>query len=194
MTYRQVSNAFGIPVDLLPFSGVENANATIAWPPDMDIVMNVAGFADAYASTLLVEVSPGFFPPVTSLPSLAVLKLIAWRDRHLKTEKDATDFLLISRHYADAGNVDRLYETEPALLEAAGFNPEIAGAMLLGKDAAEICLPETAKQIAAILTDTALRPRLADQMLRNMLSASDDAGSEIAAKCLDAFQYGFGQI
>jgi predicted nucleotidyltransferase len=191
LTYRQALNSFGIPVDLLPFGGVENANATIAWPPDMDIVMNVAGFADAYASTLQLEISPGFLVPVTSLPSLAVLKLIAWRDRHLKTEKDATDFLLIARHYEDAGNFDRLYDTEPALLEAAGFDPKIAGAMLLGKDAAEICLPETAKQIAAILIDPALCQRLVDQMLRNTLSSGEDTGSAIAAQCLDAFKSGF---
>ena len=74
--------------------------------------------------------------PVISLPSLAVLKLIAWCDRHTETANDATDFLLIARRYAAAGNLDRLYETEPELLRAVEFDPDLAGAILLGKDAA----------------------------------------------------------
>ncbi|PHV07512.1 hypothetical protein CSQ96_09975 [Janthinobacterium sp. BJB412] len=191
LIYRQAPSDFGTPIDLLPFGGVENARATIAWPPDMDVILNVAGFADAYTSTLPIEVVPGFFVPVTSLASLAALKLIAWRDRHLKTEKDASDFLLIARYYADAGNLDRLYETEQALLEAAGFELEVAGAALLGKDVAEVCFPETTRQITAMLATPALRQRLVDQMLRHTL-LSADADSGRAAQCLDAFQKGFG--
>jgi predicted nucleotidyltransferase len=191
LIYRVAPSDFGTPVDLLPFGGVENAQATIAWPPDMDVILNVAGFADAYASTLPIEVAPGFLVPVTSLASLAALKLIAWRDRHLKTEKDASDFLLIARHYADAGNLDRLYETEQALLEAAGFELEVAGAALLGKDVAQVCLPETARQITAMLATPALRLRLVDQMLRHTLLSGDAAGSARIAQCLDAFQKGF---
>lgn len=76
LIYRREKETFGIPLDLLPFGGVQNADTTIAWPPGMDIVMNVV--------------------PVASLPSLTVLKLVAWRDRHLTTSKDATDFLLIA--------------------------------------------------------------------------------------------------
>jgi predicted nucleotidyltransferase len=117
---------------------------------------------------------------------------VCWRDRHLKTEKDASDFLLIARYYADAGNLDRLYETEQALLEAAGFELEVAGAALLGKDVAEVCLPETTRQITAILTTTALRQRLVDQMLRHTLLFGDAADSGRVAQYLDAFQKGFG--
>jgi predicted nucleotidyltransferase len=104
LIFRPPEYAYGIPLDLLPFGTIEGANATIAWPPGMDVVMNVAGFSEARTSAVLVEVTEGFFVPVTSLPSLAVLKLIAWRDRHHETEKDAADFLLIARHYHDAGN------------------------------------------------------------------------------------------
>ena len=129
--------------------------------------------------------------PVTSLPSLAILKLIAWRDRHLETTKDATDFLLIARNYHDAGNTDRLYETESALLQATDFDPDMAGAMLLGKDAAAICLSSTAQSIETILNDSQLRQRLIDQILRATLSSGDDASSLRVERYLEAFQRGF---
>ena len=191
LIYRPSEEAFGIPLDLLPFGGVERADATIAWPPGMEVVMNVAGFAEARASSLMVEVVEGFFVPVTSLPSLAVLKLIAWRDRHLETTKDATDFLLLARHYFEAGNLDRLYETESALLQAVDFDPELAGAMLLGKDAATVCLASTTQTIVAIMANPQLRQRLNDQLLRATLSAGDEASSIRVERFIESFHSGF---
>lgn len=189
--YRPRQEFTGIPLDLLPFGGVERADATIAWPPGMEIVMNVVGFAEARAAALQVEVAAGFVVPVTSLPALAVLKLIAWRDRHLHSEKDAIDFLLIARHYYDAGNLDRLYETESALLQEVGFDPELAGAMLLGKDAAAICQASTAQLIMSILVDPQWRQRLIDQLLRTTLLSGDGTASVRLESYLDAFHHGF---
>lgn len=191
LIYRQAEDSFGIPLDLLPFGGVEQADGTIAWPPGMEIVLNVAGFAEAHASALRVEVAAGLVVLVASLPSLAVLKLIAWRDRHLETPKDATDFLLIARHYADAGNFDRLYETESGLLQAADFDPELAGAMLLGKDALAVASAATAQTITDILTEPGLRQRLNDQLLRSTLSAGDAAGSARVSTYLESFRRGW---
>lgn len=191
LIYRARENAFGIPLDLLPFGGVERVDATIAWPPGMEVIMNVAGFAEARHSAMMVEVIADFFVPVASLPSLAVLKLIAWRERHLETTKDATDFLVIARHYSDAGNLDRLYESEAALLAAADFDPAIAGAMLLGKDAAAVCSASTAQTVTDILSDTQFNQRLIDQILRATRSSGDDAGRPGAERYLDAFRRGF---
>jgi predicted nucleotidyltransferase len=191
LIYRPVGNTFGIPLDLLPFGGVEHSDQTIAWPPGMDIVMNVAGFAEARTSALMVEITDNFAVPVTSLPSLAILKLIAWRDRHLETSKDATDFLLIARHYTDAGNVDRLYETESPLLQAVDFDPDLAGAMLLGKDAAAVCGDSTSKAVTGILLDAALKSILIDQLLRSTLSSGEDAAKSRVEQFIEAFLDGF---
>ena len=191
LIYRQTGDHFGIPLDLLPFGGVEQADGTIAWPPGMEIVMNVAGFAEARASAFMVEVTSGLAVPVTSLPSLAVLKLIAWRDRHMETPKDATDFLLIARHYADAGNFDRLYEMESDLLQAADFDPELAGTMLLGKDAMAISSAATAQTIADMLSEPRTRQRLNDQLLQSTLSAGDNVGSARVSAYLEAFHRGW---
>ena len=189
--YRPQQAPFGLPLDLLPFGGVERADTTIAWPPGMEIVMNVVGFSEAHAAALQVEVAAGFAVPVTSLPALAVLKLIAWRDRYLVTNKDAIDFLLVARHYHDAGNSDRLYEMESALLQEAGFDPELAGVMLLGKDAAAICLASTARQVTVILAEDQWRQRLIDQLLRVTILSGDDTTGPRLAGYLDAFRRGF---
>lgn len=190
LIYRPAGNAFGIPLDLLPFGGVVHSDQTIAWPPGGDIVMNVAGFAEARTSALMVEITDNFAVPVTSLPSLAILKLIAWRDRHLETSKDATDFLLIARHYADAGNFDRLYEAESALLQAVDFDPELAGAMLLGRDTAALSSAGTKEIVMSILTTPTLKQRLIDQLLRATLTSGDGDGSARVEPILNAFQSG----
>jgi predicted nucleotidyltransferase len=46
-------------VDLIPFGEIETTSSIIAWPPDMSIMMNVAGYADALSASISIEVSPG---------------------------------------------------------------------------------------------------------------------------------------
>lgn len=180
------------PLDLLPFGGVEHANGTIAWPPGRDVVMNVAGFAEARTSALTVDMAEDLAIPVISLPSLAVLKLIAWCDRHTETVKDATDFLLIARRYAAAGNLDRLYETEPELLRAVEFDPDLAGAILLGKDAAAVCGGAAAKVIVGLFANPRLKSILMDQLLRSARLSGEDVAKLNAEQYIAAFLDGFG--
>lgn len=45
------------PVDIVPFGSVIEQDRTIAWPPDHEVVMNVAGFQEAYDSSLLITLS-----------------------------------------------------------------------------------------------------------------------------------------
>jgi predicted nucleotidyltransferase len=66
-------------------------------------------------------------PSVTTVSAgLAILKIFAWQDRQA-TDKDALDLYRLMTTYADAGNTDRLYDSEPALLDESGFDLEIAG-------------------------------------------------------------------
>lgn len=75
---------------------------------------------------------------LVSLPMLAVLKLLAWQDRHLLAPgKDATDLMLIPGRYLNAGNADRLYG-EMAYLLTDNFDFERTGAWLAGKDASTV--------------------------------------------------------
>ncbi len=182
--------AAGTPVDIIPFDGVAAKNKTIAWPPRGDVVMNVAGFEEALESSVRMRIERDLVVGVASIPGLAVLKLIAWQDRRHENNKDATDLQRLLVAYADAGNLDRIYDEETVLLEGAGYDMEFAGSQLLGRDAARICRQDTRRQISAILSSE----RMVDQLIRQMhRSGFDDDGpqAERAAELLKRFSAGF---
>lgn len=196
LMYRPADMPHGVPLDLLPFGAVASSQATIAWPPEHAVVMNVAGFAEAHRAAVDVELDGALVVRVASLPSLAVLKLIAWRDRYLDTSKDATDFLLITRRYADAGNMDRLYETGAALLLASDYDPDLAGAMLLGQDAAAATTQAITAQAVADILDRRgrWRQKLDDQLQRALqLAGTIPERGPHPLQHVDAFLQGFLQ-
>jgi predicted nucleotidyltransferase len=124
------------PVDLIPVGKLENPNGIIAWPPRGDEVMTVVGYREALASAIAVKLPESERVLVVSLAMLAVLKVIAWSERHVAApRRDATDLLLILKNYLDAGNQQRLYDEASHLLESADFDYERAGAWLAGHDA-----------------------------------------------------------
>jgi predicted nucleotidyltransferase len=127
LTYSDRTAGFTIPVDLIPFRGVTAADGTIEWPPDREIVMNVAGFEEALASSIPIQIEENLTVRVASIPGLMVLKFVAWSDRGRETDKDAADIYRLLTAYADAGNADRLYDQEMDLLETVGFDVQLAG-------------------------------------------------------------------
>lgn len=129
--------------------------------------MNVAGYREALAAAPAVEIQPGFVVRVVSLPGLAILKLFAWADRGVEDRRDAIDLATLLRQYGEAGNEDRLYGPEIAVLETLNYDLDLAGPRLLGRDAARITGPPTRNQILALLDDA----RRLDQLLRHMAPA-----------------------
>lgn len=177
-------------VDLIPFGRIETSPNTIAWPPDMSVMMNVAGYSDALVAAVTVEVSPGINIAVASLPGIAILKLFAWADRGQETPKDAMDLVSLLRSYHEAGNESRIYEEESALaaLEIAGYDIELTGAWLLGNDAAAMVSAQTSKDLTELLTGTKSR-RLVGDMARAMLGK--DNALEYSHRLLEQFTNGF---
>jgi hypothetical protein len=97
----------------MPFGGVERPDRRIAWPPEGVEVMNVRGLTEALATAVVVRLPGGVSIDVACLPALALLKIWAWEDRRYTTPgKDASDLWMFLRHYAEAGNEDRLYDQE----------------------------------------------------------------------------------
>ncbi len=178
----------GFPVDLVPFGGVEISPAQVAWPPDMAIVMNVAGYAEALDSAVTVYIADDCEIPVASIPGLVMTKLIAWLDRGQSNPKDAVDFRYLLENYADAGNADRLYGEELPLLHSCGYQLEHAGPRLLGLDVASIALAESKQQIVDILADRQLHDRLVAHMLRG--EAHSDGAVEKIESQLAEFRIG----
>jgi predicted nucleotidyltransferase len=148
--YRGSTRQRSYPLDLLPFGGIEQRPNEIAWPPDLSIVMNVAGYREALATAQEVEVHSDLVVRVASLPALAILKLFAWADRGAENPKDALDLATLLRRYGAAGNEDRLFVEEIGLLEALSYNMDLAGPRLLGKDAARATMSRPVGEFSTI--------------------------------------------
>jgi predicted nucleotidyltransferase len=155
-----------LPVDLIPFRGVTSSDYMIEWPPNRDVVMNVAGFEEALEASVSLVVEDGLSVRVASIPGLAVLKLVAWMDRRNITNKDASDLYRLITTYGDAGITDRLYDQEMALLEEYGFDTRLTGADLLGQDAAQLCRQSTRELTAGLARSDDLYASLVDQVLQ----------------------------
>jgi len=190
--YRAGSQGHSYPFDLLPFGGIEQPPSQIAWPPDLSIVMNVAGYREACAAAEHVELRPRFVVRVASLPSLAVLKLFAWNDRGFDDSRDALDFGVLLHSYGEARNEDRLYGEEMPLLEAVDYDIDLAGPRLLGKDAARIISPPTRDQVVALLDNPARRDRLARDMAKVFRAAEDPIAK--AEVVIAQFRTGLAEI
>lgn len=178
LTFGEEQGAY--PLDLVPFEGVEK-DGEIAWPPKGDIVMNVAGYADAYSSALDIEIDPGFHVKIVSLPAMAVLKILAWNDRPDR-DKHPSDVLLILRRYHQVGQEDRLYDEAIDLLERYDYDVELAGAALLGRDASRDIVQDVRLQVMHVLAND----RNADKFIAQM-TRSHSGAVEHAARLLQVF-------
>ncbi|MHB1093530.1 nucleotidyl transferase AbiEii/AbiGii toxin family protein [Thiobacillus sp.] len=176
-------------VDLIPFGGLESSRNTIAWPPDMSIMMNVAGYRDAHASAVPVEVEPGIVISIASIPGIAILKLFAWADRGRGNPKDAIDLVTLLRQYNEAGNQERVYEDAIAALEAVEYDVELAGAWLLGSDAFAMSSSETRGQLNTLFAEPAAMERLVTDMSRALQTR--DSPLDYSSALLEQFIKGF---
>ncbi len=144
--------AGAVPVDMIPFGGIEAPDGTIAWPDNEGCIMRVTGFKDAHKHALTGIIGKGKQIPVASLPGMAVLKIIAWDDRHIEfPTKDAEDLAAILHNYAHAGNTVRLYDKFPEIITDLGGDLEPAGARLLGIDMSAIMSRKTKETVTEIL-------------------------------------------
>lgn len=139
-----------LPVDIIPFGQVADARGDISWPPHFDITMSVAGFQEAYDSSLTVSWRDLTFQ-VASLPGIALLKLIAWLERGAGNRKDATDFFTVLSRYHEIHD-GRLWE-DYVPGEALGYDVERQGAYLLGFDVKPLLTPSTFEVVTTIIHD-----------------------------------------
>lgn len=120
-------------LDLIPFGKVENEKGELAWPPDGDFVLNVAGFSDAIESAQAVEVNGSVEVPVISAEGLVLLKLFAWHDRHLThPKKDAADIAYVLLNYPELVGEPALFEDHFQAMEDADYDLQLAAARVLG--------------------------------------------------------------
>jgi predicted nucleotidyltransferase len=120
-------------LDIVPFGEIAKADNNIYWPPEETHAMSVIGFTAIARHVLEITVDNEFTIYVASLPAIFLLKLAAWRDRHLETNRDAEDLAFIISNYLEINEVRAASENFD-LYEADNFSTFIAGASLLGRD------------------------------------------------------------
>jgi predicted nucleotidyltransferase len=189
--YRPEGATHGLPVDLVPFGGLGGEREEIRWPPEMAIVMNVAGFADALESAVNVEVAPGFSVMIASLPAIAVLKLFAWLDRYQDTPKDAIDLTALLRLYYEI-DPERVYTIPGDVFESVDYDIELGGAWLLGNDARKLTLPVTTEKLTAMFANTAQTDTLTSDMARALLTKT--APKAYPAELFGQFKQGWRHV
>jgi predicted nucleotidyltransferase len=170
--FTEPGEGFGTSIDLVPFGELQVDKQTLLWPPEMDVVMTVAGFAEALDAAVEVELAAHLVVKVASLPGLTILKLFAWTDRRTRHAKDAVDFYTLLRRYGAAGNFDRMMGVHQALdrFLSLDCDEEKTGAWLLGIDCGRIASSETMASLQTVLSEPDRREQLIDGMV------ADDRG------------------
>ena len=141
-------------IDLVPFGSIESEDRTIAWPPKGDVVMDVFGFQESLATAEKVLLPGNLEILIVCLPALALLKIVAWEDRHHRFPgKDAADLNLILRNYlAVSVNQRRLWSDFIEWTESPDFDYEHSGARMLGHDIRSLVNAGGLEKIDAILS------------------------------------------
>jgi len=166
-----------IPIDIVPFGAIAGDQVKIGWPPEHEIFMSIIGFKEAFENSIMVRLNsdPELDVKVPTLPGLAVMKLISWKEKYPERAKDADDLLLIMHEYEQAGNFDRLYDKELNLLEEEGFDTQLASIRLLGRDMAMIVDKDTAREVSSILDAETHSPyNLITNMIRERLKVGSN--------------------
>lgn len=174
LSFRPSADSRGVPLDILPFAGVQEPDGTLRWPPDRAVLMNMMGFQEALAKAEALGVAEDLVVPVASLPGQALLKLGAWLDRGNTTPRDAIDLLMLFRRYGDAGNVERLYGEKTALLAAADYDVETAGASLLGEDVRAIAAPASHERLSQAFASPTVQDRFLTHVSSGMAATAED--------------------
>jgi predicted nucleotidyltransferase len=182
----------GIPVDLIPFDGVENRARQIEWPPNGDMVMNVLGYREAMLTAIDAHLPGGCIVKVVALPALAIMKLMAWTERSITApRKDAYDLHLLLQNYLDAGHRERIYTQAVHLLEAENFEYELAGAWLLGADARAILDRATDAASSVAVVDQILALQTMPSGPLRLAADMNSRDPQNALDLLSAFYLGF---
>ncbi len=143
----------GAIIDLVPFGNLEHVSGLIVWPPDFAIEMSTVGFREAYANSIVIRLAEDLVVKVASLAGLALLKIVAWSDRHF--ERDAQDLGLIMKNYLDAGNQERVYSNggDCSDLLNKDFDYDKANARVLGRDIGRLLTDESCRAIERVLVE-----------------------------------------
>lgn len=184
-------NCGSLPIDIVPFGTVSTDGRSIAWPPDNQVYMSIMGFQEAYQYSLVIRLSedPVFDVKVPTIPGMALMKIVSWKDSYPQRPKDAEDLLFLMDSYAAAGNEDRLFDEQADLLSAEGFDLALAGIRLLGRDMAAMANAATGEMIRTVLVEE-VSGKERNRLVQHMAAGRWPNWDDVRAK-LDKLRQGF---
>ncbi len=115
-------------IDLIPFGILDGPGDVLIWPKSGNRMI-MTGFGEVFHFATSTEVTPGVTLPVVPLWLFAVLKVVAYSDRHFP--RDLHDLVYVLEHYEHVGQSSRRFGLTGAV---DGLTYEVAGAFLLGQD------------------------------------------------------------
>lgn len=121
-------------LDIVPYGGITTAEDKIFWPPDQSFAMTVLGFEEAEKDLVRVKIDDTLEIDIVSLAGIFILKLVAWKDRHHKGNKDADDMGFILLNYLNIHEERAVAEYYEEVYDIKNFTITKAGAALLGID------------------------------------------------------------
>ncbi|MDH5190048.1 MAG: nucleotidyl transferase AbiEii/AbiGii toxin family protein [Gammaproteobacteria bacterium] len=143
-------------IDIVPFGGIEDEQASISWPPTEEITMNVLGFKEAcdHAQWVRIQDAPEIDIPVATPEGMVLLKMIAWTDRARDLrKKDAKDIAYLLSTYETIPEVKETLYTDTEIIETYDWDITQAAAYLLGQRVSNIANSNTSKTIKALVNE-----------------------------------------
>lgn len=177
---------YGIPLDLLPFGEiVNNGKVTIEGRGLVEIGLD--GFFETYSYGLVETIVENDSFKVCSIPSVVLLKLIAYDDRPDYRLKDATDIASIMVHYPDIENLF-IWE-EYSFLYEDDLEHEDVGIKVLGYELAKI-IKSNKELIERILTILDKAILLKSNLAVNMIIDTERETADMRIKNLKMLRQG----
>lgn len=142
-------------LDIVPFGEIMKKDHKIFWPPNEEMAMSVLGFTAADEAALPVRIDDETEIKIATLSGIFILKIIAWKDRHQRNNKDADDMGFILENYLSIHEERAATKYYNEVYEIEAFSIITGGAVLLGKDIKELLEnhTETIETIFEILTE-----------------------------------------
>ncbi len=142
-------------LDIVPFGEIMKKDHKIFWPPNEEMAMSVLGFTAADEAALTVRIDDKTEIKIATLSGIFILKIIAWKDRHQRNNKDADDIGFILENYLSIHEERAAIKYYNEVYEIEAFSITKGGAALLGKDIQELLEnhTETIETILEILNE-----------------------------------------
>lgn len=174
-------------VDIVPYGAVAKTDDNIYWAPEETIAMSVKGFDEVLGEAITVSIDNEFEIRIASLHGLFLLKLNAWLDRNIGTNKDAEDMWYIVDNYYFANEERGIH---PEVYELDGFDLAVGGAYWMAHDIADLLSNEQIAYYADVLNNEIERAedsRLVVQILETNRSVASSDVLKVLQTISDVF-------